>query len=123
MMDKLAKKFCGFLYTEYSVTGANTYNRLTEAERDGWRAEYCREYPDVLDDVTYIDTVMLARRLEAVFNADTGGVNAASDKLRAYAALGKAVADVVARKADEAGADWVDEGWSDGLFKEYQEGR
>jgi len=121
-MDKLAKQFCGFLYSEYSVTGANSYNRLTEAERDGWRAEYCREYPDVLDDVNYIASDLLARRLVAVFAADTG-VNAAREKLSAYAALGKAVADVVARKADEAGEEWVDEGWADGLFKEFQEGR
>jgi hypothetical protein len=121
-MDKLAKKFCGFLYSEYSVTGANSYDRLTEAERNGWRAEYCREYPDVLDDVNYIASDLLARRLEAVFSVNDGGVNAAREKLAAYAALGKAVADVVARKADEAGEEWVDEGWSDGLFKEFQEG-
>jgi hypothetical protein len=118
MMDKLAKKFCGFLYTEFGVTGANTYNRLTEAERDGWRAEYCREYPDVLDDVNYIASDLLARRLELVF-----GAKDERERLSAYAALGKAVADVVARKADEAGEEWVDEGWSDGLFKEFQEGR
>jgi hypothetical protein len=116
-MNKFIRKFCGFLYTEYSVTGANTYNRLTEAERDGWRAEYCREYPDVLDDVNYIASDLLARRLELVFTAKDERA-----KLAAYAALGKAVADVVARKADEAGEEWVDEGWSDGLFKEFQEG-
>ena len=44
------------------------------------------------------------------------------ERLSAYAALGKAVADVVARKADEAGEEWVDEGWADGLFKEFREG-
>ena len=76
------------------------------------------EYPDVLDDVTYIASDLLARRLELVFGAKDERA-----KLAAYAALGKAVADVVARKADEAGEEWVDEGWSDGLFKEYQEGR
>lgn len=119
-MDKVFKKFADFLYTEYSVAGVDAYDALTEAELNGWRAEYCRECADVLDDVTYIDTVMLARRLEAVFNVASGGVNEASDKLRAYAALGKAVADVVARKADEAGRDWVEEARADGLYAEFR---
>ena len=115
-MNPLGKKFVDFLYTDYGVTGPDSYDRLTEAELNSWRAEYSVSYPDILDDATYIDETLLGRRLEAVFRATDDRL-----KLAALAALGKAFADVIARRADEAGREWVEEAQADGLYAEWRE--
>ena len=121
-MDELTKKFAGFLYSECGVNGPHSFGKLGETARNVWRAEYVRECADdVLDDMSYLESEKFAARLAAVFDADTGGVNAARDKLAAYAALGKMIADLAATKADEAGDHHVGEAWYHGYFKECRE--
>ncbi|CAB5194890.1 hypothetical protein UFOVP171_34 [uncultured Caudovirales phage] len=121
-MDELTKKFAEFLASEYGVNGPHSFGKLNEAARNGWRAEYVRECADdVLDDMSYLESEKFAARLAAVFDADTGGVNAARDKLAAYAALGKMIADLAATKADEAGDHHVGEAWYHNFFHERRE--
>ena len=121
-MDELTKKFAEFLACEYGVSGPHSYGKLNETARNGWRAEYVRNCADdVLDDMSYLESTKLSARLAAVFDADTGGVNAARDKLAAYAALGKMIADLAATKADEAGDHHVGEAWYHNFFHERRE--
>jgi hypothetical protein len=68
--------------------------------------------------MSYLESTKFAARLAAVFDADTGGVNAAREKLAAYAALGKMIADLAATKADEAGDHHVGEAWYHNFFHE-----
>jgi hypothetical protein len=118
-MDELTKKFAEFLASEYGVSGPTSFGKLGEQARNGWRAEYVRECADdVLDDMTYLDSVKFAARLAAVFSVNDGGVNAAREKLAAYAALGKMIADLAATKADEAGDHFVGEAWYHNFFHE-----
>lgn len=117
-MDALTKQFASFLASECGVTGPSSYGDLSEKHLNIWRAEYCREYPDVLDDVNYVEHQQLAARLAAVFSATDDRL-----KLAALAALGKLVADVIAAKADEAGNDWVGEAWYEGYFAELRQER
>jgi hypothetical protein len=118
-MDELTKKFAEFLASEYGVSGPTSFGKLGEQARNGWRAEYVRECPDeVLDDLSLLESVQLAARLAAVFSVNGGGVNAAREKLAAYAALGKMIADLTAAKADEVGEYFVAEAWYHNFFHE-----
>jgi hypothetical protein len=116
-MDELTKKFAEFLASEYGVSGPTSFGKLGEQARNGWRAEYCRECADdVLDDMSYLDSVKFAARLAAVFDAKDDRA-----KLAAYATLGKMIADLAATKADEAGDHHVGEAWYHNFFHERRE--
>jgi hypothetical protein len=119
-MNSVIKQAACFLYSELSVKGPTTFGNLTETNLNVWRAEYCRTTDNLIDDLTYVedDKDLLAARLAAVFDADNGGPSAARMKLAALASLGKLFADLIARKADEAGDHYVGEAYVDGYFAE-----
>lgn len=115
-MDNLTAKFADFLYRECGVESVEDWVALGDLDRNIWRAEYCRETPDLLDDLSYIETQQLAARLAAVFVAQDGGPNTGRNKLAAYAHLGKLVADLMAIKADKSGDYYVSAAENDGHF-------
>lgn len=115
-MDNLTEKFADFLYRECGVTGLESWDALGELDRNIWRAEYCRQTPDLLDDLNYIEEQQLAAKLAAVFAAQDGGANAARNRLTAHAELGRLVADLFARKADDHGDYHISEADADGYF-------
>jgi hypothetical protein len=108
--------FAQFLYRECGVEGYESWDALGEQDRNVWRAEYCRHSPDLLDDLSYIESQQLSAHLAAVFVAKDGGVNSARNQLTAHAALGKLIAEVIVKKADEAGDYYVHEACVAGYF-------
>jgi hypothetical protein len=110
------EKFAQFLYRECGVTGIKSWDALGELDRNIWRAEYCRETSDLLDNLSYIEGQQLATRLAAVFVAQDGGPNSARNQLTAHAELGRLVADLMAQKADEAGDYYVNAAEDAGFF-------
>ena len=115
-MDALTEKFVDFLYRECGVESVESWVDLGELDRNIWRAEYCRNDPDLLDDLSYIEGQQLSARLAAVFVAQDGGPNSARNRLTAHAELGKLVADLMAQKADEAGDYYVSAAEDAGFF-------
>lgn len=115
-MDNLTEKFADFIYRECGVEGYESWDSLGELDRNIWRAEYCRETSDLLDDLSYIETQQLAARLAAVFVAQDGGPNSARNRATAHAELGRLAADLIAKKADEAGDYYVNAAEDAGFF-------